>query len=122
MIETTLFICLMKLGFTPIMRGYRVILRAVIIVVENPAFLKSITTKLYPMLATEFNVSTACIERRIRIATERAWLNANPDFIEEVFQYSFKSDKGKPTNSQLIATLAEHMRLEMIFNNQNQDE
>ena len=122
MIETTLFICLMKLGFTPIMRGYRVILRAVIIVVENPAFLKSITTKLYPMLATEFNVSTACIERRIRYATERAWLNANPDFIEEVFQYSFKADKGKPTNSQLIATLAEHMRLEMIFNNQDQDD
>ena len=107
---------LKRLGFSPTMKGYQVLLCAILLVIENPNLLNSITRNLYPRLVKIFFTTAASIEKRIRSAIERAWLNADIEFVEDVFQYSIDINKGKPTNRQFITTLAEYIRLAIIFN------
>ena len=119
MIERMLSTYLKRLGFSPATKGYCAVYLAIILVLENPNLLNSVTKKIYPIVAEECFSTPSCIEKRIRYAIERAWLKADIDFVEEMFQYSIDIDKGKPTNRQFIATLAEYVRLEIIFNHHN---
>ena len=107
--------CLKRLGFNPSTKGYRAVQIAILMVLDNPNLLNSVTRKLYPIVAEEVSTSITGAEKSIRTAIERAWLNADIDFVEDVFQYSIDINKGKPTNLQFISTLAEYIRLEIIF-------
>lgn len=117
--EKLLSTYLKRLGCSPALKGYYLLYRSTILVLEDPNLLNSITRRLYPILAAEFRISITSVERRIRYAIEYAWLNGDYDFISEVFEYSLSISKSRPTNSQFIYTLAEFIRLEMIFNNGN---
>lgn len=106
---------LKQLGFTPSRRGYYSTQYAILFAYENPLLLKSITKKLYPLIAKKLNESVYSVEKNIRYSIEQAWLQADNDLIDDIFKYSINAEKAKPTNLQFIATMAEHIRLEIML-------
>ena len=80
--------------------------------VKEPDILNYITKYLYPMIAKKYHTTTSSVERAIRHAIEVAWNRGKMDAMEELFGYSVNSGKGKPTNSEFIALLADKFRLE----------
>ena len=100
-----------KLGFRAHLKGYRYTRRACIMIHDDPSYLNGITKRLYPELAREFNTTPSRVERAIRHSIETAWSIGDVEFIESLFGYSVKSSKGKPTNSEFLAMLADYIRL-----------
>ena len=80
--------------------------------VKDPDILNYITKYLYPMIAKKYHTTTSSVERAIRHAIEVAWNRGKMDVMESIFGYSLNSGKGKPTNSEFIALLADKFRLE----------
>lgn len=66
--------------------------------------------RLYAYLAKRFSASPAAVERAIRTAVESTWLNGSWREIQALFGFSVDADRGKPTNGECIAMLAEHVR------------
>ncbi len=71
----------------------------------------SVMKDIYPVVAKKFNTNAACVERNIRHAVESAWTRGSISYIDEVFGLTVDADKGKPTNSAFIATLAERVKI-----------
>ena len=82
-------------------------------VYENPGFIGGITKELYPDLSIKFNTSIPRVERAIRHAIEVAWSRGKIEATESIFGYTVNANKGKPTNSEFIAMIADKLRLEM---------
>ena len=82
-------------------------------VVNDINSINQITKVLYPDIAKKFGTTAPRVERAIRHAIEVAWGRGNQDLIENLFGYTVSSDKGKPTNSEFIALLADKIRLEL---------
>ena len=78
--------------------------------------LNSITKILYPTIAKKHQTTPSRVERAIRHAIEVAWSRGKGDTIEELFGYTVSDRKGKPTNSEFIALLADKIRLEYKMN------
>ena len=74
---------------------------------------KSITKEIYPDCAQRFATTPSRVERAIRHAIEVAWDRGNPDVLSDFFGYTILGSKGKPTNSEFIALIADKIRLEM---------
>ena len=74
--------------------------------------LNSITKQLYPSIAQKFDTTPSRVERAIRHAIEVAWGRGNMDTIDALFGYTIHAGKGKPTNSEFIALIADKIRLE----------
>ena len=74
--------------------------------------INSITKKLYPSIADKFDTSASKVERAIRHAIEVAWSRGNMDIINSLFSYTVSTGKGKPTNSEFIALIADKIRLQ----------
>ena len=91
--------------------GYHYIRYAIEITLDDFNLVNRITKLLYPAVAKKFNTTKTGAERAIRHAIEVGWLNANEDFVMELFGYSISADKGKPTNSEFIATVADYISL-----------
>ena len=72
-----------------------------------------ITKELYPELATKFNTTVSRVERAIRHAIEVAWGRGQTEVVESIFGYTVSAAKGKPTNSEFIAMIADKLRLEL---------
>ena len=85
---------------------------AITMIFNNVELLGSITKVLYPDIAKKFNTTPSRVERAIRHAIEVAWSRGNIDSISELFGYTVSSTKAKPTNSEFIAMVADHLRLE----------
>ena len=73
--------------------------------------LGAITKELYPMIAKRFNTTSSRVERAIRHAIEVAWSRGKIDTINSLFGYTIHNNKGKPTNSEFIAMIADKIRL-----------
>lgn len=101
---------LKRLGFSPAWKGYDYVIFAVMKVNENPSLIHTICRGLYPLIASYYDVSVVSVEKCIRSSIESAWVKADGFLCEELFQYSISAEKGKPTNAQFIATIAEHHR------------
>ena len=82
------------------------------IIVNNMDILNSITKQLYPTIAKMHETTPSRVERAIRHAIEVAWNRGKMDTINELFGYSIQAGKGKPTNSEFIALIADKIRLE----------
>ena len=82
-------------------------------VIEDMDAINSITKVLYPTVARHYNTTPSRVERAIRHAIEVAWDRGNPDVLNDLFGYTITSSKGKPTNSEFIAMIADKIRLEM---------
>ena len=80
--------------------------------VEDPAMISSITKILYPTIAKRFQTTPSRVERAIRHAIEVAWGRGSLEVIDELFGYTISTGKGKPTNSEFIALIADKICLD----------
>lgn len=100
-----------EVGIPPHMSGYQYIREAIIQSVNNSKVFNSITKVLYPKVAERFGTTPQKVERAIRNAIESAWVRGNPDSIDSLFGYTINYNKGKPTNSEFIAMMADKVRV-----------
>jgi two-component system, response regulator, stage 0 sporulation protein A len=101
-----------KLAVAPHLKGYRYIKQAIISVIADKGMLDSITYKIYPSIAQRYGTTPTRVERAIRNTIENAWDRCRVEIIEEMFGYTLNEDKGKPSNSEFIAMVADKILLE----------
>ena len=109
-----------ELGIPADLKGYYFIRYAIEVVVNDITVIDRITKGLYPTVAKEFNTTAPKAERAIRHAIETGWNRANVDMVIKLFRYSISADKGKPTNSEFIATVADYIL--MTYDDSNDEE
>lgn len=100
-----------EVGIPTHMSGYQYIREAILQTVNNAKVFNSITKVLYPKVAERFGTTPQKVERAIRNAIESAWSRGNPDSIDSLFGYTINYSKGKPTNSEFIAMMADKVRV-----------
>ena len=88
------------------------VLRMIKMVIDNVELLGAVTKELYPSIAKKYNTTPSRVERAIRHAIEVAWSRGKVDTINQLFGYTVHTTKGKPTNSEFIAMIADKLRLE----------
>ncbi len=101
-----------EIGVPAHIKGYQYLRDAIIMAVNDMEMLNSITKILYPTIAKKHQTTPSRVERAIRHAIEVAWSRGKLDAIDELFGYTVNSGKGKPTNSEFIALIADKIRLE----------
>lgn len=112
-LETTVTNVLHEIGVPAHIRGYHYMRTAIIMAVKDMDVLNYITKELYPAIAEDANTTPSRVERAIRHAIEVAWSRGTLDAKDSIFGYTISSNKGKPTNSEFIAIIADKLRLEM---------
>ena len=105
-----------KIGVPAHIKGYQYLREAIIMSVNDIDMLNSITKILYPTIAKKFQTTPSRVERAIRHAIEVAWSRGKMDTIDALFGYTINNGKGKPTNSEFIALIADKIRLEYRSN------
>lgn len=102
-----------EIGIPPNIKGYRYLREAIIIMVERDGRFGGITKELYPAIARQYQTTPSRVERAIRHAIEVAWNRGNIDTLSRLFGHTISRERGKPTNSQFIAAVADKLRMEM---------
>ena len=102
-----------EIGVPAHIKGYQYLREAIIMVVSNIDMINQITKQLYPEIAEKYNTTPSRVERAIRHAIEVAWGRGQQDVVESIFGYTISAAKGKPTNSEFIAMIADKLRLEL---------
>ncbi len=102
-----------EIGVPAHIKGYQYLRDAIMMVVKDLDIINSITKQLYPSIAREYNTTPSRVERAIRHAIEVAWSRGQVETIDSLFGYTVSIGKGKPTNSEFIAMVADKLRLEM---------
>ena len=111
-IETEITNIIHEIGVPAHIKGYLYLREAIKMVIENVELLGAVTKELYPSIAKKFNTTPSRVERAIRHAIEVAWSRGKVDTINQLFGYTVHNTKGKPTNSEFIAMIADKLRLE----------
>lgn len=111
-LETDVTNIIHEIGVPAHIKGYQYLRDAIIMSVNDMEMLNSITKILYPMIAKKHQTTPSRVERAIRHAIEVAWSRGKMDTIDELFGYTVNGGKGKPTNSEFIALIADKVRLE----------
>ena len=101
------------IGVPAHIRGHQYLREAILLSIYNQDLLGAVTKTLYPSVATTYNTTPSRVERAIRHAIEVAWSRGRLDTLQNVFGYTINVTKGKPTNSEFIAMIADKMKLEM---------
>ncbi len=101
-----------EVGVPAHIKGYQYLRDAITLVVNNMDYLSAVTKELYPAIAKMNNTTPSRVERAIRHAIEIAWNRGKLETLDSLFGYTVKTDKGKPTNSEFIAIIADKLRLE----------
>ena len=101
-----------EVGVPAHIKGYQYLRDAISLVVANMDLLGAVTKELYPTLASMNNTTPSIVERSIRNAIELAWNRGKLETLDALFGYTVQNDKGKPTNSEFIAIIADKLRLE----------
>lgn len=102
---------LKRTGVAPKLCGYRYLCRAVELVLEHPDWMDRMTEKLYPTIAEEYGSTSQRVERSMRYAVENAFDCGDLREIERVFGYTVDKEKGKPSNREYIARMADSLRI-----------
>ena len=102
-----------EIGVPAHIKGYQYLREAIILVVNNIDIINQITKQLYPEIANKYGTTPSRVERAIRHAIEVAWGRGQQDAVESIFGYTVSAAKGKPTNSEFIAMIADKLRLEI---------
>jgi len=102
-----------EIGVPAHIKGYVYLREAITMVVNNMQLLSAITKELYPSISRKFNTTPSRVERAIRHAIEVAWGRGRIDVINNLFGYTIHNVKGKPTNSEFIAMIADKLRIEL---------
>lgn len=111
-LETKVTNILHEIGVPAHIRGYHYMREAIMMSVNDMDVLNYITKELYPSIAKKCNTTPSRVERAIRHAIEVAWNRGKVDAIDALFGYTVNNHKGKPTNSEFIALIADRLRLE----------
>lgn len=101
-----------EIGVPAHVKGYQYLRDAIMLVVDEINYLGAVTKELYPAIAQKYDTTPSRVERAIRHAIELAWDRGDVDKINKVFGYTISGEKGKPTNSEFIAIIADRLRLE----------
>ena len=110
-LEAEVTAILHEVGVPAHIKGYQYVREAIIIVVQNMDAINAVTKVLYPEVAKRFNTTPSRVERAIRHAIEVAWDRGDLETLQSYFGYTVNSAKGKPTNSEFIAMIADRIRL-----------
>ena len=104
------------LGIPAHIKGYQYIREGIIMAIEDINMMNYITKLLYPTIAKKYKTTSSSVERAIRHAIEVAWNRGKVELLEEMFGYTVSAGKGKPTNSEFIALIADKLRLDYHIN------
>lgn len=110
-LETKVTQIIHQIGVPAHIKGYQYLRRAIMMTVESPELINSITKELYPSVAKAFGTTSSRVERAIRHAIEVAWDRGDVDVINSYFGYTVQSARGKPTNSEFIALISDNLRI-----------
>ena len=102
-----------EVGVPAHIKGYQYLRDGIIMVIEDTQVLNQITKQLYPDLAKKHKTTPSRVERAIRHAIEVAWNRGQVEVVQSIFGYTIDANKGKPTNSEFIAMIADKLRLEL---------
>lgn len=108
---------MLDLGVPAHLKGYHFIREAILISEADMEVVSSVTKLLYPEIARVYKTTAQKVERAIRNAIEVSWTRGNTETMEELFGYSSASGKGRPTNSEYIARIADKIRLDYRSSN-----
>ena len=101
-----------EIGVPAHIKGYQYLREAIMMSVEDTEMLNSITKVLYPSIAKKYQTTPSRVERAIRHAIEVAWSRGRMETLDALFGYTINTGKGKPTNSEFIALIADKIRLQ----------
>lgn len=101
-----------EIGIPAHIKGYMYLREAISMVMNDMDLLSAVTKELYPSIAKKHNTTASRVERAIRHAIEVGWLRGKIETINKIFGYTINNGKGKPTNSEFIAMVADKLRLE----------
>ena len=111
-LETRVTDMIHEIGIPAHIKGYHYLRDAIIMAVEDMDVLNAVTKVLYPTVAKMHQTTSSRVERAIRHAIEVAWSRGKLDTLDSLFGYTVSNGKGKPTNSEFIALIADTLRLE----------
>lgn len=111
--ETILRQILLELGAPDHLLGHPYVIQGVLLVIHDQMYIKNITFGLYPQLAARFDTTAARVERAIRHLVEVTWSRGDVDVLMRYFGNTVSAEKGKPTNGEFIARLANVVKLRM---------
>ncbi|MFI3254350.1 MAG: sporulation transcription factor Spo0A [Eubacteriales bacterium] len=102
-----------EIGVPAHIKGYQYLRKAIVIAVADIEVINQVTKVLYPQVAKDFHTTASRVERAIRHAIEVAWDRGDLETLQKYFGYTVSNIKGKPTNSEFIAMIADRLRLQM---------
>ena len=102
-----------QIGVPAHIKGYHYLREAIMMAVDDIDIMNSVTKCLYPSVAKKHGTTSSRVERAIRHAIEVAWDRGDVDVLNSYFGYTIHSGKGKPTNSEFIALIADKLRVNM---------
>lgn len=100
-----------QIGVPAHIKGYQYLRTAILMTIEDNDIINSVTKVLYPTIAKKYGTTTSRVERAIRHAIEVAWDRGDIDTLNSYFGYTIQNSRGKPTNSEFIAMIADNLRL-----------
>ncbi len=110
-IETQVTKVIHQIGVPAHIKGYQYLRTAILMTISDNDIINSVTKILYPSVAKKYQTTTSRVERAIRHAIEVAWDRGDVDTLNSYFGYTIQNNRGKPTNSEFIAMIADNMRL-----------
>ncbi|MDO4363556.1 MAG: sporulation transcription factor Spo0A [Clostridia bacterium] len=105
-----------QIGVPAHIKGYQYLRTAIDLSINDDEMLESVTKLLYPTIAKMYSTTSSRVERAIRHAIEVAWNRGDVDVLSSYFGYTIQSNRGKPTNSEFIAMIADRIKLSMRTN------
>ena len=102
---------ILEVGIPAHVKGYQYVRRAILMAISDPEVINGVTKIIYPSIAKEFRTTPSRVERAIRHSIEVAWDRGNVETLTSLFGYSVSGSRGKPTNSEFIAMIADRLRL-----------
>lgn len=112
-IEVVISDIMRQIGVPAHIKGYQYLRTSIMLCIEDPEMLGSVTKILYPTVAKQYNTTASRVERAIRHAIEVAWDRGDVDILSSYFGYTIQAQRGKPTNSEFIAMIADKLKLSM---------
>lgn len=109
--ETQVTKVIHQIGVPAHIKGYQYLRTAILMAIQDSEIINSVTKILYPTVAKQYQTTSSRVERAIRHAIEVAWDRGDLDTLNAYFGYTIQNDRGKPTNSEFIAMIADNLRL-----------
>ena len=114
--ETQVTKIIHQIGVPAHIKGYQYLRTAILMTIADTEMINSVTKILYPTVAKKYATTTSRVERAIRHAIEVAWDRGDVDVLNSYFGYTIQNNRGKPTNSEFIAMIADNLRLKYKIN------